>query len=132
MSIDPQTFAKRRMSLGFTQKELSEGICTPSMISQFESGKAFLSTDKLLLIAQRLGITIEVTSQEVAKNAKNIPREQLNQILRTIQELADAQPSTEAFGAAVAEVLKDNELITSIQYEALKTPLTEPESATVA
>lgn len=57
-----------RTNKGLTQAELSEGNCTPSMISQIESGKTFPSFATLNCIADRLGVTYEALLKEVDDN----------------------------------------------------------------
>lgn len=41
-----------------TQTELAKGICTPSMISQIESGKAVPSEELLSKLADRLCVPV--------------------------------------------------------------------------
>ena len=45
-----------RIRQGLTQTQLCQDICTPSMISQVESGKTTLSHEKMVAIAERLGV----------------------------------------------------------------------------
>lgn len=48
-----------RLYRNFSQKELGQGICSASAISQFESGKAKPSTQTLELLAKRLEFPVE-------------------------------------------------------------------------
>lgn len=47
-----------RKARGMTQKDLAEGICTKSFISQVEKGHAQPALDTLQAIAERLGVTV--------------------------------------------------------------------------
>ncbi|KOO46496.1 helix-turn-helix domain-containing protein [Priestia koreensis] len=48
-----------RVSSGISQKELSEGVCTQSLISQIESGNNIPNSILLKQIAEKLGITLD-------------------------------------------------------------------------
>ncbi|ASS76870.1 hypothetical protein CIG75_19245 [Tumebacillus algifaecis] len=50
---------EKRLQSGLTQTELAQGICTPSMISQIEAGKANPSRQLLEKLAERLGVPVE-------------------------------------------------------------------------
>ena len=53
------TIKNLRVCLGISQKELSEGICTQSLISQIESGNNIPNSILLKQIAEKLGITLD-------------------------------------------------------------------------
>ncbi|HEU4964382.1 MAG TPA: tetratricopeptide repeat protein [Bacilli bacterium] len=63
-----------RLARTMTQIELAKGICTPSMISQIESGRAFPSYKVLSKIAEKLNVPIvdltEGLFDDVALNVK--------------------------------------------------------------
>ncbi|MFD2172425.1 helix-turn-helix domain-containing protein [Tumebacillus lipolyticus] len=48
-----------------TQTELAKGICTPSMISQIENGKAIPSEELLSKLADRMGVPIAALFEEI-------------------------------------------------------------------
>ncbi|BCJ86937.1 helix-turn-helix transcriptional regulator [Effusibacillus dendaii] len=54
-----------RVWRGITQTELADGLVTPSMISQIEGNKANPSTELLLNIIQRLGVSVETFLKDV-------------------------------------------------------------------
>lgn len=56
---------KRRKELGLTQKYISDFTgCSVSFISDLENGKATAELGKALMIANILGLTIEVNERE--------------------------------------------------------------------
>ncbi|PWK14450.1 helix-turn-helix domain-containing protein [Tumebacillus permanentifrigoris] len=65
-----QRIKELRMKKGLKQQELSEGICTPSMISQVESGRARPSHDILVGIADRLDVSLEFLMADANLNMK--------------------------------------------------------------
>ncbi|PWK05021.1 helix-turn-helix domain-containing protein [Tumebacillus permanentifrigoris] len=65
-----QRIKELRMKKGLKQQELSEGICTPSMISQVESGRARPSHDVLVGIAERLDVSLEFLLADANLNMK--------------------------------------------------------------
>ncbi|MFC4768382.1 tetratricopeptide repeat protein [Effusibacillus consociatus] len=54
-----------RVWRGITQTELASGLVTPSMISQIEGNKANPSTELLLQIIERLGVSVETFLKDV-------------------------------------------------------------------
>ncbi|GAX90768.1 tetratricopeptide repeat protein [Effusibacillus lacus] len=54
-----------RVWRGLTQTELASGLVTPSMISQIEGNKANPSTELLLQIIKRLGVSVETFFKDV-------------------------------------------------------------------
>ena len=48
-----------RKAKGMTQEELSEGICTRTTLSRFESGRTNISTFTLSLIMERLELELK-------------------------------------------------------------------------
>ncbi|PWK07406.1 helix-turn-helix domain-containing protein [Tumebacillus permanentifrigoris] len=65
-----QRIKELRMKKGLKQQELSEGICTPSMVSQVESGRARPSHDVLVGIAERLDVSLEFLLADANLNMK--------------------------------------------------------------
>lgn len=61
-----------RLKKGMTQAQLAEGLCTPSMISQIESGRARPSYEILSNIASRLEIPLEVLVAKVEWNMQHL------------------------------------------------------------
>ncbi|KEO81127.1 helix-turn-helix domain-containing protein [Tumebacillus flagellatus] len=57
MEINGKKVRKLRKQRGWIQKELAEGICTASMISQIETGKARTSAYVIQRIAAKLGVS---------------------------------------------------------------------------
>ncbi|WP_176142451.1 helix-turn-helix domain-containing protein [Halobacillus hunanensis] len=53
------TIKDLRLYLGISQKELSDGICTQSLISQIESGTNIPNSILLRQVAEKLGITLD-------------------------------------------------------------------------
>ena len=47
---------KKRLEMGITQEELSEGICEPITISRLENGKQMPSYNRIRALLQRLGL----------------------------------------------------------------------------
>ncbi|PWK11265.1 helix-turn-helix domain-containing protein [Tumebacillus permanentifrigoris] len=70
VNILGQRIKELRMKKGMKQQELSEGICTPSMISQVESGRARPSHDVLVGIADRLDVSLEFLMADANLNMK--------------------------------------------------------------
>ena len=58
MSGIGQRIRARRQELGLTQGQAAEGICSPSLLSMAESGKAALSARTLVRLAHRLGVEL--------------------------------------------------------------------------
>jgi tetratricopeptide (TPR) repeat protein len=56
---------RMRVWRGITQTELASGLVTPSMISQIEANKANPSTELLLRIIEKLGISVETFLKDV-------------------------------------------------------------------
>jgi transcriptional regulator with XRE-family HTH domain len=54
-----------RLKKGMTHIELAKGLCTPSMISLIESGRARPSYKVLYAIADRLGVPLEYLLKDV-------------------------------------------------------------------
>ncbi|PKG28372.1 XRE family transcriptional regulator [Cytobacillus horneckiae] len=48
-----------RKSLGLSQAELAEGICTQAQISKIENGDVIPLASTLYLLAQRLGLSVD-------------------------------------------------------------------------
>jgi transcriptional regulator with XRE-family HTH domain len=63
MKISGEKLRMRRKERSLTQKELANGICTPSMISQIECGKANPSEYMLQRLCARLGVSAESLKQ---------------------------------------------------------------------
>ena len=59
-----QRIRARRQELGLTQGQAAEGICSPSLLSMAESGKATLSAKTLVRLAQRLGVELRAWLHE--------------------------------------------------------------------
>ena len=64
MSGIGQRIRTRRQELGLTQGQAADGICSPSLLSMAESGKAALSARTLARLAQRLGVGLREWLQE--------------------------------------------------------------------
>lgn len=62
LDVDRNVLGRRiqelRIQRGWTQSFLGEGLCTPSMISQIESGKAVPSVDLLKKLVEKLGVAL--------------------------------------------------------------------------
>jgi transcriptional regulator with XRE-family HTH domain len=54
--VDGMKLAELRKAKGWTQAELARGICTPSMVSQIECGKANPSVQLIRKLEQKLGV----------------------------------------------------------------------------
>ncbi|GAX91123.1 helix-turn-helix domain-containing protein [Effusibacillus lacus] len=67
-----QKIKELRIRKGFTQSELSEGLVTPSMISQIESDKANPSHQLLTQIAEKLETPIEYFLTDVESQLEKI------------------------------------------------------------
>ncbi|WP_238141168.1 helix-turn-helix domain-containing protein, partial [Streptococcus suis] len=52
-------FKNRRKELGFTQKELAEGICEQSLISRVEKLGVAPTSDILFALSQRLQVSMD-------------------------------------------------------------------------
>lgn len=58
--MNPELIGKKvkelRMSAGYSQKELAEGICTQAQISKIEKGTVFPMANTLFLISKKVGV----------------------------------------------------------------------------
>ena len=69
-----EIISERRKSLGLTQKELSAKIgIRHATISEFESGKHGLGSDKLELILSELQLSIQPVTADVDCGKENKP-----------------------------------------------------------
>ncbi|WP_238546051.1 helix-turn-helix domain-containing protein [Tumebacillus flagellatus] len=68
MAIIGERIKELRIARNMTQVELSEGLCTSSMISQIESGKARPSYQMLSEIADRLQVSMEYFVEDSKPN----------------------------------------------------------------
>jgi HTH-type transcriptional regulator, quorum sensing regulator NprR len=62
----------RRLELGLTQKQLAKGMCSPSLLSMAEAGRANVSHRTLVRLAERLKLStqellVERTSEAIAR-----------------------------------------------------------------
>jgi HTH-type transcriptional regulator, quorum sensing regulator NprR len=73
------------MAKGFTQKSLSEGICSPSYLSKIESGELIPKEDIKKLLFIRLGIDTQNNDPEIEKKLHNLYWLILNDELETVQ-----------------------------------------------
>ncbi|WP_109691287.1 helix-turn-helix domain-containing protein [Tumebacillus permanentifrigoris] len=58
MQINGSLLRSARLSKCLKQHELAEGICTPAMISQIETGKANPSDELINRLCGKLGIDV--------------------------------------------------------------------------
>ncbi|KEO84915.1 helix-turn-helix domain-containing protein [Tumebacillus flagellatus] len=61
-----------RLRLGLSQREFAKGICTPSMISQIESGRCNPSNHLLQAIVDRLGVSLSDVVENAHFNMKSV------------------------------------------------------------
>ena len=54
-----EVIQKRRKSLGITQEQLSEGICSVQTLSRVENGKHQISWEKFKRLMEKLGMPSE-------------------------------------------------------------------------
>lgn len=55
-----ENLKKHRLVKGMRQEELCEGICSVSQLSKIENGKAQIKAEQLKVMAQRLGVSMEL------------------------------------------------------------------------
>ncbi|WP_018130140.1 tetratricopeptide repeat protein [Effusibacillus pohliae] len=99
-----QKIRELRIRKGLTQSELSEGLVTPSMISQIESDKANPSHQLLMQIAEKLETPIEYFLTDVESQLEKVSayklahavmqQGQYREAIRLLSEL-DETPSTQ-------------------------------------
>lgn len=58
MKINGKLLLQARTERGLTQAQLASGICTPTMISQVETGKALPSDELIHKLAERLDMPV--------------------------------------------------------------------------
>lgn len=89
--MDIQAFIDKRKELGFSQKELSNGICTQATLSKFENNGKIPSLKILIKLCNRLGLSLDsiigVNDSSSKKVAKEMSQAEFNLI---IQEYDDA------------------------------------------
>jgi len=90
--VDIQAFIDKRKSLGLSQKELSNGICTQATLSKFENNGKIPSLKILIQLCNRLDLSLDsiigVTDSNSQKVIKEMNQAEFNLI---IQEYADSR-----------------------------------------
>lgn len=88
--MDIQRFVSARKALGYSQKELSEGICTQTTLSRFENNGQIPTVKILIQLCNRLNLGLgelfpEVGVQESELN-RQLAKAEFNFILREYQK----------------------------------------------
>lgn len=87
-----QRIRELRLKKGWTQIQLAEGIATPSMLSQVESGKARPSFKLLSAFAERLEVPVENLLSNVELNLDSISTYKMATAMVAAQEYGSAIP----------------------------------------
>jgi transcriptional regulator with XRE-family HTH domain len=95
--MDIQKFVRQRKSLGFSQVELSRGICTQSTLSKFENSGKVPSLSILEQLCRRLGLTIDELNQDDASSLR---------YLRRLMDTAEQHLMLERFPQAIGQLKK--------------------------
>ena len=123
MQLLPRELVSKRMQeLHINQTELAkEAECTASMISQFLNGKVNISINLQTRIAEVLGIDFKVDHRLLEKPArvKTISPPVLKSLVASIQEAAGQVDNPENLGRQVADLLREQNLITPSRYTEL-------------
>ncbi|MCD8798117.1 helix-turn-helix domain-containing protein [Mammaliicoccus sciuri] len=85
------TIKKKRSTLGLTQKQLAEGICTQSQISKIEKDEVVPLANLLYDISKRLNTSIDVLMGDMSINSNEITiQKQIHKLLlqRNYNEIA--------------------------------------------
>lgn len=89
LRVNGELIVKKRKALGLTQQQLAEGICNQGNISIIEKKNVANNLDSLILICQRLGISLEDVSQITSD-------EQIKIILKEVDDFCSEARHSEA------------------------------------
>ncbi|HFR3160296.1 TPA: helix-turn-helix domain-containing protein, partial [Streptococcus suis] len=67
-------FKNRRKELGFTQKELAEGICEQSLISRVEKLGVAPTSDILFALSQRLQVSMDYFFYHLSSSSRYLTK----------------------------------------------------------
>ena len=88
--MDIQRFISARKALGYSQKELSEGICTQTTLSRFENNGQIPTVKILIQLCHRLNLGLGELFPEVGVEENELNRQlvqaEFNFILREYQK----------------------------------------------
>ncbi|HEU4962355.1 MAG TPA: helix-turn-helix transcriptional regulator [Bacilli bacterium] len=105
-----QRIKKLREKYSLTQTHLADGICTPSMISQIESGRAFPSFQIMSLLAAKLEISVEALTRGLEPGLSTSMQVRK---MKTLKEKGDAKTANE-----LADLLiKNKDLLPEALFE---------------
>jgi len=121
--------AARMSELKINQVDLAGmAECTPSMISQFLSGRTNLSTKLQVRVAKALGFEVDLRVLEVAAQVKTMTYPALKELAIDIQTSVGQSQTFEDLGREVARLLREHNLITPSRLAELTQASPETES----